>query len=151
MRCRCIADLIDRFHRCVNSRIKSDRVLRAGDIKIDGARKSDDVDAVCRELLSAAVGAVAADNDKALDTVLIAGISRVLLAFLCSHFRTARRIEDRAAALDCIRYILGMHLDKVLLHETVIASVDAVDLETLRKTSSDNGTDRRVHSRRIAS
>ena len=24
MRCRCIADLIDRFHRCVNSRIKSD-------------------------------------------------------------------------------------------------------------------------------
>ena len=37
---RCILYLVDRFHGCVDSRIKTDRVICTGDVKIDRSGRS---------------------------------------------------------------------------------------------------------------
>ena len=52
MRCGSIAHLVDRLHRGINRRIKSNRVLRAGDIKIDytGLLEEDIVDMNARSV-----------------------------------------------------------------------------------------------------
>ena len=59
--------------------------------------------------LRAAVRAVTADNNDAVDSVFVADICRLLLHFLFLEFRTSCSPEDRAALMDDAGDIYGLH------------------------------------------
>src|SRR5699024_575451 len=57
---RGIADLIDSFHSCIHRRVKTDGIIRTGNIQINGSRKADGVDPKSRQLSGSTEGSVAA-------------------------------------------------------------------------------------------
>ena len=71
--------LIDRFHRRIYSSIKSDRVICAGNIKIDRSRNADRIYAEVRKFLSSGKRTVSSDNYKSVDTVFL----QIAAAFCC--------------------------------------------------------------------
>ena len=79
---RSISDLVDGFHRRIDRRIKTDRVLRAGDIQIDRTRNAYRIDSVPCQCLRAAVGTVTADYDQTVNPVLMADLRTFQLSFL---------------------------------------------------------------------
>ena len=100
---RGISHLINGLHRRIDGRIKTDRIICAGDIQIDRSRNSDRIDSMARQCLRPAVGTVTADHHHAVDPVLFAHLRTLCLPFLILEFRAAGRSQDRTAALDRIR------------------------------------------------
>ena len=84
-----ITDFIDGFHRCVYSGIETDRIVGTGDIKVNGPRKTDRVDAEGRQLLRTSERTVTADNDNTVDSVLLADLCCFLLTFRCLKLHAA--------------------------------------------------------------
>ena len=146
----CIADFIDCFHGCVDSRIESDRVLCAGNIQIDRTRDADNVDSLVRKFLCAAIGTVTSDYDKSFDTVLVADFDCSRNTFRCAHLFAASRSEDSTALLDRVGDIAGLHFLDVFLHKACIASLNTIDVHASCKAMTHNCANRRVHSRRVA-
>ena len=105
MRRRSITYFIDRFHRRIYSSIKSDRVICAGNIKIDRSRNADRIYAEVRKFLSSGKRTVSSDNYKSVDTVFFTDCSRFLLSFFRTHRFTTRRLKERTSALDLLRHI----------------------------------------------
>ena len=150
MRGGCITDFVNSFHSCVNSCIETDCIFCAGNIKVDCARNTDYVDAFIGKLLSAAIGTVAADNYEAFDTHLVAYFDSSRDAFRCTHLFAASCSKDCAALLDCIGNIGCFHFLDIFFHEACVSSLDTIDLESSGQTVTYNGTDCRIHTRRIA-
>ena len=105
MRRRSITYFIDRFHRRIYSSIKSDRVICAGNIKIDRSRNADRIYAEVRKFLSSGKRTVSSDNYKSVDTVFFTDCSRFLLSFFRTHRFTTRCLKERTSALDLLRHI----------------------------------------------
>ena len=112
---RCIPHLVDRLHRGINRRIKSNRVLRAGDIKIDCARHADCVDPPGCKLPCTLERTITADHNKTINAVFAADIRPLILAVRRHKFRAARRVENRAAALDNISHAARVHVHYIFL------------------------------------
>ena len=66
-----IAQFIDAFDDRIQSRIKTDRVVRAFDIVVDGTRKCNSVDAQFCQRIRTAVGTVTADDDDRIDLIFL--------------------------------------------------------------------------------
>ena len=90
--------------------IKADGVIRACNIQIYGSRKADRIDSVSGKRPRAHVGTVSADDHKAVDSVLMADIRALLLAFLRLEFHAARRSQNRAASLNDIGNASRLHI-----------------------------------------
>ena len=115
MGCRCIPYLIDRLHRRIDRRIKSDRIFRAGDIKIDRSGYADRSNAQVSQCAGAGKRAVPADHDQAVYPVLFTDLSRLLLYCKLSKFQASGGIQDRAALADGLGNIAGRHINDLLI------------------------------------
>src|SRR5699024_5851829 len=73
-----VADLVDGLHRDVHRGVEADGILGAGNIVVDGAGKADAGDAGPAKVAGAAEGAVAADDDQAVDPELTAVVGSLL-------------------------------------------------------------------------
>ena len=147
---RSILDLVDRFHCRVDGCIKTDRVICARDIQVDGPGDADRVDPVAGQRLGAAVGSVAADDDDTVDPVLIADIRRFLLHFLFLELRASRRPQNGTSLMYDTGDIHGFHLTELFVQESLVSSLDPDDLALIVHCFSCDRTDRRVHSGRVA-
>ena len=117
MRGRCVTNLVDGFHSCVDSCVETDCVLCAGDVKVDCSRNTDNVDSFVGQLLSTAVGTVAADNYETFDTVLVADFNCSCDTFRCAHFLAACCPEDCAAQGKDTGHVAGLHFNNFLVDE----------------------------------
>ena len=89
MRSRGITYLVDRFHCGVHRCIKTDGILCTCNIKVNRSRKTDRVDAECRQLLRTSERSVTADNDNSVDSMLLADLCCSLLTFRCLELHAA--------------------------------------------------------------
>ena len=142
----CVLDLVDGVHGGVDCRVKADRVLGAGDVQVDRAGQADGVDALSGQRLGAAVGAVAADDDDAVDAVLAADVRRFGLDLGLLELKASGRAEDGAAALDDIGHVHGLHLEDLLVEQALVASHDALDLDSVGQCFTHHRTDGGIHS-----
>ena len=74
---------------------------------------------------------------------------RLLLAFRLPHFAAPCRLQDDPAALQNIGNGRHIHLYHIALHKTEISSADAQHLQAVMDPCTHDGTQRRVHARRI--
>ena len=95
-----VTQFIDAIDGGIGSSVKTDGVVGAADIIIDGGRDADDVDAVLTQRLSATECTVAADGNDAVQTQQLADRNRLFLTFFGGEFLAAGSIENGAAAID---------------------------------------------------
>ena len=150
MGCRCITDLVDRFHRSIYSRIKSDRIIGTCNIQIDRSRNSDRTHAQICKLLRSCKRAVSADHDQTVDSIFLADRSGFLLSLFRAHLLTTCSLQDRTSTLDRVGYIACGQIDDLLAQKSVESSSDPAYFQSFGKRNSDYGTDRRVHSRCVS-
>ena len=146
-----VAHLIDSVHSCIYRRIKSDGVVRAGDIKIDGTRHAYSVDAAVCKGSCAPEGAVAADDYHTVDTVLPAYFRALFLAFFRHKLGAARRKQDSTATLDGVGHCTARHIDDVLFKKSGVTAPYTFYLKAVCQRRSHNASNCGVHARSIAS
>jgi translation elongation factor EF-G len=95
-----IAHAVDHVHNCIQARIISDRIVAAGDVVVDRAGNADAGHAAQRKVARAAERTVAADDDDAVDVVLLAALDRLLKSRFLFEFKTPGGVQDRTAAMD---------------------------------------------------
>ena len=145
-----VPDLVDALDDRVERGVEADRVVGGSDVVIDGAGKADAVDAHLRELLRAHVGAVAPDDDEALDAALVEDFHGLSADRLLLELREAGGAEDRAPAVDDVGHRLPFEPLDPPLDEAAVAVVDAVHLEPVGKARPHHGADGAVHAGRVA-
>lgn len=110
-----ISYLINSLHGSVYSRIKTDGIIRACNIQVNGSGKTDRIDPVPGKRPCAHIGAVPADDHHAVDPVLPADIRALLLALLRLEFHAARRSQNRTAPLDNIGNASRLHVNDLFI------------------------------------
>ncbi len=96
-----------------------------------------------------AVGAVAADDDEAVDAVSLQDSGRLLLYLGLYELGAAGCLQNRAAAGNDIGNRMGVHINDFFLEQARIASPDALDGAAVCQALADDGTDGCVHAGRI--
>ena len=142
--------LVDGVHGRIDGGVEADGVVGAGDIQVDGAGNADGVDAVSGQSLGSAVGAVAADDDDAVNAILSADLGALGLPFLRTEFRAPGRAQNGSAGLDDPGHVPGPHLIDLLVQKAPVAPFDAHDLYFAMKSFSYDRTNGRIHAGRIA-
>ena len=112
---RCITNLINCFHSCINSGIKTDGVLCTCNVKVDGSWNSDCVDSKVSKLLRSSKGTVSTDYNKSVNTVLAADLCTTLLSFRCAELGTSCSVKNCTATLDGVGYISCCHIDDLFV------------------------------------
>ena len=95
-------------------------------------------------------GTVTANGNNAVQTQHFAGVDSLLLALFRHEFRAAGGIEHGAAPIDDMGDALFVQTHNVAVDQAVIAAADTDDLNAAEDGSTDNGTDRRVHTGCVA-
>ena len=101
--------------------------------------------------LRAAVRAVTADNNDAVDSVFVADICRLLLHFLFLEFRAPRGTEDRSAHLDDAGHVDRFHFFELFIQKALVTPLNSDHLALIVHSFSGNRADCRVHTGRISS
>ena len=102
--------LVDGLHCRVYRSVKADGILCTGNVQVNGARKSYGVDAQSGQGLRSSVGAVSSDDHNAVDPMLFADFSALLLPLRCFEFQTACRSQNCTASLDNVGNIARFHI-----------------------------------------
>lgn len=97
MRGRCIPDLVDRIHRRIHSRIKTNRIIRAGNIQVYRTGNTNRINPPGSQLLRPFKRAVSSDHYQTVNAMLPANLRALVLSFFRTELGTPRRIKDRAA------------------------------------------------------
>ena len=146
----CVADTVDHVDSGVDSRIKAYGVFRAGYVVVDSAGNADAVDARRGKRSGSAEGAVAADNNNALDALAAAELSRSFLGFLLLELLASGGLEHGSAVADYIGNRAKVHLLDVAVEKSVIAAIDAENAHTPVDARTDYRSYSRVHARSVA-
>ena len=101
--------------------------------------------------LCTTVRTVSADDNKPVDPMLVADFRALKLPLFRPELMTARRTQNRAAALDRIRHRPLFHVYNLFIQEPLIPLFDPLDLDPVSDSLSDHCADRRIHARRITS
>ena len=112
---RCITNLVNCFHSCINSGIKTDGVLCTCNVKVDGSWNSDCVDSKVSKLLRSSKGTVSTDYNKSVNTVLAADLCTTLLSFRCAELGTSCSVKNCTTTLDGVGYISCCHIDDLFV------------------------------------
>ena len=144
-----VTDLVNGLHGRVDSRVKTNGVIRTCNVQVNGSRKSDCIDSKGGKLASAAEGTVAANHHNAVDSMLTADFSALLLAFRCSKLLASGCVKYGTALVDGVRYAGGLHIHDFLFQKSCVAAHDSLYLKSLVNCRTNHCADCRVHSRRI--
>ena len=151
MRSRSITYFVDCFHSSIHSGIKTDGIFCTCDVQVDGSRNTNCVDSQICQLLSTCKRTVTTDNYQTVNAVFSADICCFFLSFFCSHLCTTCCIQDRTTATDDIRYIFCRHIDDLFVQQSVIPFQDTFHVQSFAQSTTNNRTDRSIHSRSISS
>ena len=103
-----------------------------------------------RKLLCSAVRTVAAYNNNAVYAVLAADIRALLNTLISLEFKAARSSQNGAAQTDYLGYRVSVHIYYLFIQKALKAFLYTFYLKSVGYGFADNGSDSRVHSRRIA-
>ena len=145
-----IAQLIDALYGGIQGGIKADGVFGGGDIVIDGAGQPDGGDAERRELLCAAEGAVAADDDQTVNAAGTQNLHRLFLSLLGGEFLAAGGIQDGAAPVNDVADGAFLQLVHPVLHQSLVSVKNAVDGVALMQGGAHHAADGRIHAGGVA-
>ena len=127
---------------------------RVGAIKVvvDGARQSDAANVIfLGKLHCARERTVAANHHQGADIVG----HHIVVGFLAPFFRheclAAGRFQDRTSRHDDSTDILGREIHNLVVHQTIKATVNTLDLESLTNSCTCHCSDCSIHSRGVAS
>ena len=148
MRSRRITYFVDCFHSSIHSGIKTDGIFCTCDVQVDGSRNTNCVDSQICQFLSTCKRTVTTDNYQTVNAVFSADICCFFLSFFCSHLCC---IQDRTTATDDIRYIFCRHIDDLFVQQSVIPFQDTFHVQSFAQSTTNNRTDRSIHSRSISS
>ena len=110
MGCGRIFNLINGAHRRIHSRIKSYRIIRTINIQINSSRNPNRINSEGREFLCAAERTVAADNNQAVNSVILQNLRALELAFLRFKFLASGRKQNCTAETCYLGYHFGIHI-----------------------------------------
>ena len=88
MRCRSITNLINRFHGCINSGVKTNGIISTCNIQINGSRKTNGIDSQCSKLLCTLERTISTDNYNCINSMLLTDLRTFLLSFRCGKLHT---------------------------------------------------------------
>ena len=140
-----VAQLIDALDRGIAGGVKTDGVIRAADIIINGTRNADARNSLAGKRLCTTECTVTAAADQAVNTEVAAGVSRLLQTFLGQHFLAACGVQHGAAV-----YTAGTHLDDVTVDETAVAAANAENGNIVCACAADYRADKCVHTGCVA-
>ena len=95
-----VTQLIDAFDGSIGSGVKTDTVIGAADVVVDGSRNADDIDAIFAQRQSATESAVTADGDNAVESQELAGRNSFSLTLFGHEFFTACSVKDGTATIN---------------------------------------------------
>src|SRR5664279_299321 len=142
---------VDRFERDVEGRVDADRDVRARQVVVDRGGDAHNREPGLRERVCPHLRAAAADDDEAVDAAGPEDAERLLASDRGLERVAARAPEDRSALLDDAAHVPRAERRKLASEKSREAVAHAKDAPTLRDPRADDGADRRVHARRVAS
>ena len=145
-----IAQLIDALDRSIAGGVKTDGVIRAADIIINGTRNADARNSLAGKRLCTAECTVAAAADQAVNTKVAAGVSRLLQTFLGQHLLAACGVQHGAALADNAVYTAGTHLDDVAVDKTAVTAANAENGNIVCACAADYRANKCVHAGCVA-
>lgn len=93
---------------------------------------------------------VAADNNNALNTVLLTSTNSFSHTFFSSKFNRTGRIKNSTATIDNIRYTSKVHFNKVAVDKSVITTNNAVNFNSVFASCTNYCTNSSIHTRSVA-
>ena len=100
--------------------------------------------------LGSPVGTVSADDHHSVDSVLSADIRSLLLVFLFLEFQTSCRAQYSTALLNNVGHVPGLHINDILIQQTIVPFLDALYLQSPINSGADYGPDGCVHARCVS-
>ena len=146
-----VAQLVDAVHAGVDGGIKADGVIGVGQVVVDGAGQTDDVDvALVLDQARTAVGTVTAADHQALDAALV----QVVIALMtnrriCRKLRQTGSAQHRTAAMNDITHVAGRQQTHVVVEQAEVTVLHSVNIHIKIQRRTHHCTDRSVHARSI--
>ena len=146
-----VAQFIDSLDSSVHGCVVTDGVFTAGNVVIDGAGQADAGDALVGQRTGTHEGAVTANDDQCVDAQFFAAGKALGLAFLGLELQAACRIEDRAAAVDDLRYAADVHFVNFAIDQAVVATLDTHHAVTFADASANDCANGGIHAGGVSS
>ena len=142
-----IANLIDTLHDGVEGCVVTDGRVSAAKVVVDGGWDGDTGNVVflCKDTGSVN-RAVTTDDDKRIDFLALKVLKSTLTTFFTTEVLAGRRLQDGTALLDDVADVLGLKLDDVAVDESLIATHDGLDAQSVIDGRTCDGTDGTVHA-----
>jgi hypothetical protein len=137
---------IDRLHADGHRAVHADGEVGADEVVVDGGRDAHDGEAELVQRRGAALAAVAADDDEAVDAAGLEVQQRLVLHLARLELGAARAAEDGARALDDAADVAQAEGDDVVGDEARVAALDAEGLDAAVDRGAGDGADGRVHA-----
>ena len=145
-----VAQLVDGLDCGVAGGIKADGILGAAHVVVDRRGDTHDADTPAGQLQRAAVSAVAADGDKAVDAKIFADFCGFVNTGFRAEFLAAGGIENGTAAAGNAVHVVAGQLKNIAVDESGVTSADADAGDSLGAGRAHNGADRGVHAGGVA-
>ena len=150
MRLCCITNTVNHFHNSIKAGVITDSVITASNIVINSARKSYARNTSFAKVSCTTERTVAAYNNNALNTVLLAGTNCFSKTFFCSKLNRTSRVKDSTATIDNVWYASKVHFNEIAVDKTVIATNDTVNLNSVFACCTYYCTNSCIHTRCVA-
>ncbi|MNO25935.1 hypothetical protein D3C76_157800 [compost metagenome] len=134
-----VTQLVHRIHHDAHRRIETDGVIRKGDVIVDGPWQPHRFDTELAQLLSPLIRTVAADNDQTIDPVFAQNLRAPLLAFRRFELQATCGLENRPPTLNDIADAADVHLENIIVEQTLISALNAVHFQAVEQPASYNG------------
>ena len=127
-----VANAVNTLHDGVHRCIVTDGGISAVKVVVDGARQPNDGEVELHSKVAcASQGTVASDDDQCIYLFLQASLIGFLLAFWCHELLAAGALQNCAALGDDATDILGGKLFYIIVDESIVTTIDALDSETV--------------------
>ena len=132
---RRIANSIDTIHDGIHRRVVADGGICAVKVIVDGARQTDDREVELHtEVAGSSQRTITADDDQAVNFLLLTGLVGLLLALGCRELLRTGGLQDRTTTGDDTRNILCRESFYLIIDKTFITTVDTFDCKTVVNT-----------------
>ena len=151
MRCGGVADFVDTLHDGVEGSVVAYGGIGAVEVIVDGARQADDgeVEFVGKDA-RAGERAVAADDDQGVYLVALDHVVGELTSLGRLKLLAPGSLEDSAALLYDIRYVLSAKIHDFIGDESLVSAIDALDFQPTEYSGAGDRTDGGIHARGVA-
>ena len=146
-----VADAVHAVHDGVHCGVVAYRSVGAVKVVVYGARQSYAWEVeLYAEVPCTRQRPVASDDNQCVNLFFLTGLIGFLHAFRCHEVLRAGSLQYGAAPGDYSAHVLGGEGLHLTLDESVVATINALDFETIVDACARNGADSCVHARGVA-